>query len=306
MIRVVSLLASASEIVCALGRQNNLVGRSHECDFPLSIKSLPICTRPRFPIEGTSLEIDQHVKALLAAGEPIYEVDANLLCELRPDLILTQSHCVVCAVSDEDVARALIPGLEPKPRVISLAPNNLGDLWSSIATVADALDADKSGHALVAELRHRMAALADEAHGLPTRPTAACLEWLDPLMAAGNWVPELVELAGGANLFGAAGKHSPWLSWDDLVREDPEVIIALPCGFDLERTRAEMQAFMRESRFASLRAARAGRIFIVDGNQYFNRPGPRLVESQEILAEILHPERFDFGHRGIGWERIAP
>jgi iron complex transport system substrate-binding protein len=303
MPRIVSLLASATEIVCAMGRRRDLVGRSHECDFPASIASLPICTRPRFPVEGTSAEIDACVKSLLAAGEPIYEVDARLMLELRPDVILTQSHCVVCAVSDEDVARALIPGLEPKPRVVSLAPNTLDDLWISIATVAEAIDAVEKGAAAIAELRHRMAALADEAHGLPSRPSVACLEWLDPLMAAGNWAPELVELAGGVNLFGVAGKHSPWLSWDDLIAADPDILIALPCGFDIARTRLEMPALLREPRYASLRAVRNGKVFIADGNQFFNRPGPRLVESQEILAEILHPERFDFGHHGLGWQR---
>lgn len=305
MTRVVSLLASSTEIVCALGRRADLVGRSHECDFPESIRSLPICTRPRFPVEGTSAEIDERVKALLADGEPIYEVDAELMRQLRPDVILTQSHCVVCAVSDEDVARALIPGLEPKPRVVSLAPNQLSDLWASIAEVAEAIGAAERGKVLIGELRHRMAALADEAHGLPTRPSVACLEWLEPLMAAGNWVPELVEMAGGVNLFGVAGKHSPWLSWDELVEADPEIIIALPCGFDLARTRVEVPAFTRHPRFVNLRAARSGKIFLADGNQFFNRPGPRLVESQEILAEILHPERFEFGHEGLGWQRYT-
>jgi iron complex transport system substrate-binding protein len=246
------------------------------------------------------------VKALLAAGEPIYEVDADLLRTLRPDVLVTQSHCVVCAVSDDDVARALIPGLEPRPRVVSLAPNCLADLWASIREVARAIDVAEQGDALVAELHHRMASLADEAHGLATRPTVACLEWLDPLMAAGNWVPELVEMAGGVNLFGHAGRHSPWMSWEQLCDANPDVIIALPCGFDLERTRVEMSSLTRDPRFESLRAVRNGRVAIADGNQFFNRPGPRLAESQEILAEILHPERFDFGHEGRGWQRFRP
>jgi iron complex transport system substrate-binding protein len=306
MPRVVSLLASATEIVCALGRQADLVGRSHECDFPHSIQALPICTRPRFPVEGTSAEIDAHVKALLAAREPIYEVDSNLMIELRPDVILTQSQCVVCAVSDEDVARALIPGLEPKPRVVSLAPNNLHDLWSSIMQVAEAIGADQRGRTLIDELRHRMAAIADDALALPTRPTVACLEWLDPLMAAGNWAPELVEMAGGLNVFGVAGKHSPWLSWDELLHNNPDTIIAMPCGFDLARTLQETKSLARDARFCALRAAKKGDVFAVDGNQFFNRPGPRLVESLEILAEIIHPERFHFGHEGLAWRRIHP
>lgn len=300
MPRVVSLIASATEIVCALGRRADLVGRSHECDFPSSIQSLPVCTRPRFPVEGTSAEIDAHVKSLLAKGEPIYEVDAEQMRVLRPDVILTQSHCVVCAVSDEDVARALIPGLEPGPRVVSLAPDDLAGLWHSIEQVAAALETPAGP--LVNELRHRVADITEIATALPTRPSVACLEWLDPLMAAGNWVPELVELAGGINLFGVAGKHSPWMSWDNLAEQDPDMIVALPCGFDLARTRAEFAAIA--PRLATLRAGRSGNLLIADGNQFFNRPGPRLVESLEILAEMIHPEQFRFGHEGVGWERF--
>lgn len=306
MTRVVSLLASATEIVCALGRQGDLVGRSHECDFPVSVKFLPICTRPRFPIEGSSAEIDERVKGLLAAGEPIYEVDAGLMRELRPDVILTQSHCVVCAVSDDDVARALIPGLEPKPRVVSLAPNNLQDLWTSIADVAEAIGAGKRGQTLIQDLRQRMAAIAADALDLTTRPSVACLEWLDPLMAAGNWTPELVEMAGGLDVCGPAGKHSSWMSWDDLQKRDPDIVIALPCGFDLARTYHETLALSRHPLFKTLRAVQSGKAFVADGNQFFNRPGPRLAESLEILADIIHPERFNFGHEGPDWRRFQP
>jgi iron complex transport system substrate-binding protein len=304
MPRIVSLLASATEIVCALGRRAHLVGRSHECDFPASIRSLPICTRPRFRIEGSSAAIDERVKALLAAGEPIYEVDAELMQTLRPDVIVTQSQCVVCAVSDGDVARALIPGLEPKPRVVSLAPNDLDGLWTSIADVAAAIGAEERGTTLVLELRHRMGAIADDVQALTTRPSIACLEWLDPLMAAGNWAPELVEMAGGLNIAGLAGKHSPSLTWDELAERDPDIILGLPCGFDLARTEHEMRGLTPNPQFTSLRAVRNGRVFVADGNQFFNRPGPRLVESLEILAEIIHPERFQFGHEGSAWRRF--
>ncbi len=307
MPRVVSLLASATEIVCALGRQGDLVGRSHECDFPLDVKSLPVCTRPRFPIDGTSAEIDAHVKALLAAGEPIYEVDPDLMRELRPDVILTQSQCVVCAVSDEDVARAMIPGLEPKPRVVSLAPNHLRDVWASIGEVAEALGVADRGQTAIAELQGRMKAIACDLRE-SYRSSVACLEWLDPLMAAGNWTPELVTMAGGRNVFGVAGQHSPWMTWNDLLDRNPDIIIAMPCGFDLERTHTEMRRFTEHPCFQDLRAVQNDRIFIADGNQFFNRPGPRLVESLEILAEIVwdgcYPPIDRFGHEGTAWRRL--
>ena len=302
MPRVVSLIASATEIVCALGLEHLLVGRSHECDFPASVKRLPVCTEPRFEVQGTSREIDERVKATLQSEISVYRVFDSVLRDLRPDVILTQSQCAVCAVSDRDVAGALTGWPGRLPRVLSLQPQALNDIWQDIAAVAEVLGAAAQGKALVRSLQHRVAAIADEAHALPTRPTVACLEWLDPLMAAGNWAPELVELAGGINLFGVAGKHSPWMSWDELVERDPEFIIALPCGFDLARTQAEMVHVTSHPAWPSLRAVRDGRVYVTDGNQYFNRPGPRLVESLEILAEILHPECFDFGHRGTGWD----
>ena len=302
MPRVVSLIASATEIVCALGLEHLLVGRSHECDFPASVRRLPVCTEPRFDIHGTSREIDERVKATLRSDISVYRVFEDVLRELRPDVILTQSQCAVCAVSDDDVARALGAWPGPLPRVLSLQPHALADVWHDIAAVAAALDAADQGAKLLRSLRQRVADIAAAALAQPTRPTVACLEWLDPLMAGGNWVPELVALAGGINLFGVAGKHSPWMSWDDLIERAPDAIIALPCGFDLARTQTEMLHMKSHPVWPSLRAVQEGRVYVTDGNQFFNRPGPRLVESLEILAEILHPACFQFGHRGTGWE----
>lgn len=295
-----TLIASATEIVCALGLEDQLVGRSHECDFPPSVKRLPVCTEPRFNVEGTSREIDERVKQTLQDEISVYRVFEDRLRELRPDVIVTQSHCAVCAVSETDVGRALGGWPGPKPRVISLQPQNLDDVWVSIQAVADALDVADKGKTVVRRLRERIDAIGVKAAPL-AKPTVACLEWLDPLMAGGNWAPELVALAGGVNLFGVAGRHSPWMSWDDLALRDPDVVIALPCGFDLARTVAEMKQLETHAMWSGLRAVRAGRVYATDGNQYFNRPGPRLVESLEILAEILHPEEFHFGHRGTGW-----
>lgn len=301
--RIVSLIASATEIACALGMEDCLVGRSHECDFPPSVQRLPVCTEPKFDVHGSSRQIDERVKSILLDATSVYRVHADVLKELRPDVILTQTQCEVCAVSARDVEGALCDWLGTRPRVVALAPNALADVWDDIQRVADALDVSARGQPLVRQLKARMDDIAAQARALPDKPTVACLEWLDPLMAAGNWMPELVEMAGGVNLFGTAGKHSPWLEWRELRQRDPEVIIALPCGFDLARTRAEMAVLQRHAVWTALRAVQTGRVFVTDGNQFFNRPGPRLVESLEILWEILHPVACRFGHEGTGWVR---
>ncbi len=305
MPRIVSLIASATEIVCALGFRDELVGRSHECDYPDAVRRLPVCTVPRFDVHGSSAEIDRRVKAVLQDGLSVYRVHEDVLKQLRPDVIVTQSQCEVCAVSLKDVEQALGQWLRSRPRVVSLAPNALADVWTDIAAVAAALGAPERGARLIDQLRQRMSAVAERARGLSDRPTVACIEWIEPLMAAGNWVPELVALAGGENLFGTAGKHAPGMTWQELAARDPEVIVAMPCGLDVPRTRAEMATLTAKPDWARLRAVRTGRVFLTDGNQFFNRPGPRLVESLEILAELLHPQAFAFGHRGTGWESLT-
>jgi iron complex transport system substrate-binding protein len=304
MPRIVSLIASATEIVCALGCEDQLVGRSHECDYPRSVQRLPVCTEPKFDVTGSSRAIDERVKELLRDALSVYRVHADELAELRPDVIVTQTQCDVCAVSLKDVEQALCGLLVSHPNIISLAPNALADVWVDIQNVADALNIASRGRELISRLKSRMAAIAEKARALPDRPTVACIEWIDPLMASGNWMPELVEMAGGVNLFGEAGKHAPWMTWEGLVAQDPDVILVLPCGFDLERTRSEMPALTRRPEWPELRAVQTGCVFLLDGNQYFNRPGPRLVESLEILAELLHPAALAFGHEGTGWQRL--
>lgn len=301
--RVVSLLPSATEIVASLGCADRLVGRSHECDFPAGIEHLPALTAPKLKLEGLSGEIDRRVKAVLANALSVYHVDAERLRELSPDLIVTQSQCEVCAVSLTDVEAATCDWTGRKVEIVSLAAVDLAGVWDDVRRVAAALGLPAAGEAVTRDAERRIATIATMAGG-PARPSVACIEWLDPLMAAGNWMPELVELAGGRNLFGEAGKHSPWMTWDDLLAADPEVILVLPCGFDLTRNRAEATTLTGDSRWRRLSAARSGRVYLTDGNQFFNRPGPRLVESLEILAEILHPQLFDFGHRGVAWEPL--
>lgn len=304
MPRIVSLIASSTEIVHALGFADQLVGRSHECDYPLSVKALPVCTEPKFDPEGSSLQIDQRVKQILEQSLSVYRVDAAQLETLRPDVIITQSQCEVCAVSLKDVEAAACQLISSTPQIVSLEPNALMDVWADIERVATALDATERGREVIAELQGRMQRIAHTARQIAEQPTVACIEWIEPLMAAGNWMPELVEMAGGVNLFGLAGKHSPWMTWEELVEADPDIILILPCGYDIAKATSEMPALTRQPTWSNLRAVQNQRVFVTDGNQYFNRPGPRLVESLEILAEILHPEAFNFGHEGGGWVRF--
>jgi iron complex transport system substrate-binding protein len=303
--RIVSLIASATEIVCALGMKDRLVGRSHECDFPPTIKTLPQCTSPKFNIEGTSYEIDQRVKAVLQEALSVYRVDAEILEGLQPTHIITQSQCEVCAVSLKDVEQAVCEFTSSQPKVVSLEPNALADIWRDIQSVADALDIREQGEKLNNDLQRRMAAIVQDARKIDYRPRVALIEWIEPLMAAGNWMPELVEMAGGVNLFGEAGKHSPWMTWEELVASNPDIIIVTPCGFDIARTLEEMPLLNAKKEWAELKAVKEAQVFVADGNQYFNRPGPRVAESLEILAELFHPRVFQFGHQGSGWVRFS-
>lgn len=300
--RIVSLIPSATEIVAALGCETQLVGRSHECDYPESVQVLPTLTAPKFDPRGSSAEIDRRVQELLRDSLSVYSVDANLLRDLKPTVIVTQAQCEVCAVSMEEVERATCDWLSDDARIISLEPLTVHDVLGDIRRVAHALGVPERGGVLTLTMRTRLDDIADRTANIADKPTVACIEWIEPLMAAGNWMPEIVRMAGGINLFGEAGKHSPWMNFDELQKADPDVIVALPCGFDIERTRQEMATLAGQPGFADLKAVREGRVYVTDGNQYFNRPGPRLLESLEILAEILHPTVFHFEHEGRSWE----
>jgi len=287
--------------VCALGQEASLVGRSHECDWPPGVRRLPAVSRPAFPTAGTSRAVDRALKDRLHRALSVYEVDAELLKQLRPDLIITQTQCEVCAVTPADLERAVCDLADCPARILALEPNGLDDVWSDIRRVADALGVAATGESLVERLRARVAAIGSRAAALGSKPRVAVIEWIEPLMAAGNWMPELVETAGGVNLFGVARKHSPWMSRDALVEADPDVILVSPCGFDLARTATEMSVLASAAGWRDLNAVKAARVYLADGNAYFHRPGPRLVESLEILAETLHPDAFAFGHQGEGW-----
>ncbi len=302
--RIVTLLASATEIVCALGYEDALVARSHECDHPPSVRRLPACTESKIDTENSSRDIDDQVKEIVEQGLSVYRVDGDLLKELRPDVIVTQTQCEVCAVSPKDLDRAVRDWTHAAPRIVSLEPNALADVWTDILNVAESLGASARGERLVAEMQAGMGAIEAKAGDAEHRPSVACIEWIDPLMAAGNWMPELVGMAGGQNVFGEAGRHAPWMTWESLCEADPVVIIVMPCGYGIAESRRNMPALTGRPEWSALKAVVAGRVYIADGNQYFNRPGPRLVESLEILAELLHPDLFQFGHEGMGWERL--
>jgi iron complex transport system substrate-binding protein len=292
MLRIVSLIASATEIVHALGLGRFQVGRSHECDYPGSVLALPVCTRPSFAVDGDSATIDRLVKEKMQAAASVYQICGDVLRELAPTHLITQTQCRVCAVSLQDVERELCRPLSTRPRVVALEPNSLNDIWGDILRVAEACGVASAGRELVDSLQAGVNRISSLAARPAARPRVACVEWMEPLMAAGNWIPELIELAGGHNLFTRAGVHSPWLDWEDVRAADPDVIVVSPCGFGLDRVRSEMHWLTDRPGWTALAAVRARRVFLVDGNQYMTRPGPRVVESLQILAGILHPDRF--------------
>ena len=304
MHRIVSLLPSATEIVCALGFESQIVGRSHECDFPHSIEHLPALTSPKFNPEGTSFEIDQRVKTILSEALAVYRVDADRLRDLKPDFIVTQSQCDVCAVSMREVEEAVAQWTGTRPQIVSLAPYALRDVFADMEHVGVALGVAAHATDVVGHLRDRMSAIEERVRNSDSRPRTAIIEWIDPLMAAGNWMPELVAMAGGLNLFGKAGEHSPWMKFEEIIAADPDLILVAPCGFNMDRAAIDLPVLTARPEWPWLKAVKARKVFLGEGNQYFNRPGPRIVESLEILAEILHPELFNFGHKGSGWREI--
>lgn len=299
--RVISLIASATEIVCALGFEDRMVGRSHECDYPPSVEKLPVCSSSKVDVDGSSRAIDDQVRAIVADALSVYRVDGRLLDELAPTVVVTQTQCEVCAVSLKDVEQAVCELVASEPKIVSLEPMDLGDVFDDIGTVAGALGRPERAEWLNAGLTARLDAIRERTCQLADRPLVGCIEWIDPLMHAENWVPELVEIAGGKVMLGEAGRHSGYFEFERMVEADPDVIAVMPCGFDIPRTAAEMPPLTAQPGWSDLSAVRNGRVFLTDGNQFFNRPGPRVVESAEILAELLHPEEFDFGHRGSGW-----
>jgi iron complex transport system substrate-binding protein len=326
--RIVSLLPAATEIVAALGLRGALVGRSHECDEPADVATLPALTVPRIDAADSSRRIHEQVGRAMADADgaaALYALDADALRRLEPDLILTQAACAVCAVAAEDVRAAVAQAGVPA-RVLELSPATLDDVFADILAVGSATATLAKAREVVARLRARVRSVAcrvqaaqRQAEACPTenmstgqgsapaaggRPSdgrqdaapsrVAMIEWLDPPMAAGNWVPQLVTFAGGVDPLGKAGGHSHWIEWDDVIAADPDVVVLAPCGFTVDRVVAEAQTPAIRNRLKMLRAFRTGRVWAMDGHHLMNRPGPRLVDSLEVLAEILHPGMFAF------------
>jgi len=290
--RIASLLPSATEMVCAVGARDELVGVSHECDFPAGVEALPILTRPREALPQKSGAIDRAVRDMLRDALAVYEVEVERLREVAPDVVVTQDLCDVCAVSIDDVRSALRELAREDTTIVNLRPTRLADVWEDVRRVGTALGRADEGRRAAAELEQRCATLAERAARESSRPTALTIEWIDPVMVGGTWMPELVELAGGRALVTTPGQHAPTLELEQLAELDPDVVLIKPCGFKLERTESELELLRTKLPWDRWRAVREGRVFAADGNAFFNRPGPRLVESLEILAACLHPTAF--------------
>ncbi len=286
--RIVSLIASATEIVCALGLRGSLVGRSHECDSPADVADLPALTAAQFDLSLASAGIDAAVKSLVRDGLAVYRVDQERLRALAPDVILTQDQCEVCAASLKDVEAAVCDWVGRPVQIVSLRPNCLADIWSDIARVGAALGVEGAARNLVRDLKARISAARQQAPPVKI----ACIEWIDPVMTAGHWIPELIDAVGGTSLLAEGGGPSPYVSLEDIAASDPDVIVVAPCGFDVERSVADMPALAARDVWKDLRAVREGRVAIADGNKFFNRPSPSVAQTAEILADIrAHLER---------------
>jgi iron complex transport system substrate-binding protein len=299
--RIISLLPAATEIICALGLEHQLVGRSHECDYPANIANLPVCSSAKFISGSNSAEIDRQVKEILSDSLSIYEIDRDLIKQLSPDVIITQAQCEVCAVSLNDVELALKDLLEKECQIISLQPNGLDDIYQEIQLLADQLGVPEAGAELLELSEERINIIQHKLKFISDRPSVACVEWLDPLMMAGNWTPEIVEIAGGTPVLTLAGKHSSYINFEDILKANPDILVLMPCGFSIQRTLQEINLLLDLPGWTDLKAVQNQKIFIVDGNQYFNRSGPRITDSIEIMAEIINPKQFVFGNEGNGW-----
>lgn len=290
--RIVSFLPAATEMVYALGLGDQLVGVSHECDFPLEAKSKPVVVRPALALETMSLrEIDVAVAEHIRSGGSLYQVDEDILCDLKPDLILTQNLCQVCAPSGNDLASAL-KLLDPMPEIVWMSPHSLAEIFENIRELGRATDRSSAAEICVQGRHARLQALAARTRNILRRPRVFCMEWPDPVYCAGHWVPEMVELAGGTDELARKETDSVRIPWADVLKWAPEIIIFSPCGFNLEK--AVEQVFHLESQpgWADLPAVRNQQVYAVDANSYFARPGPRVVEGAELLAHLIHPELF--------------
>lgn len=299
--RICSLLPSATEIVYALGLGDRLVGVTHECDYPPEARNLAVLTSSVLDHAGkSSREIHRHIEQQIHSGSSIYQLNQEKLEQLEPDLILTQELCTVCAVSYETVNRA-VRLLEGNCKVVSLEPTCLEEIVTSMETVGGLTGAAEAAETAAASLRRRIAEVGLRTEPLKRRPTVFAMEWVEPLFAAGHWVPEMIRIAGGIDSLGEEKKPSATVGWERVIEVDPEVLVVMPCGFHLEETLRAFEEVELPAEASRISAFQNGRVFAVDGSSYFNRPGPRIVDGLEILAEILHPEVFSPRRQGRDW-----
>ena len=289
--RIVSLLPSATEILYALGLAADVVGVTHECDFPPEAAKKPVLIKPRVDPHAPQAEIDRQVRELVIRGESIYAVDADLLESLQPDLIVTQDLCHVCAASPDDLATALTRFQSP-PRILTLTPHSLDDVWKDIARVGDATGAKSKAETLVANLKSRITLIESVVARSGRRPRVLCLEWLDPFYVAGHWVPEMVGRAGGEDVLGRQGESSFKVTSDEIAATNAEIVIVMLCGYDAARNAAEFRTMQLPDSWQKLPACRDQRIFAIDANSYSSRPGPRLADGLELFARLFHPDLF--------------
>ena len=303
--RICSLLPSATEIVYALGLGDQLYGVSHECDYPPEAAAKPTLIRSVFDQSSlSSLEIDHAVMKRLRSGEGVYTIDLDLLRQAEPDLILTQELCDVCAVPYSEVKLA-VDQLVSQPRLLPLSPSLLGDVLQDISRVGEATGREEQAGFLVRRLRERIDRVTARTATAAERPATFCLEWADPLYVAGHWIPEMVEMAGGIDGLGVKGKPSVQIEWERVIKYAPEVVILMPCGFDVERAVREMPLLTRLPGWSDLPAVQRGQVYAVNATAYFSRSGPRLVDGLELLAKLLHPELFPGAIPGEAARRVA-
>jgi iron complex transport system substrate-binding protein len=288
--RVCSLLPGATEIAFALGLGKDVVGVTHECDYPAEARQKPVVVRSLIDSNRmTSREIDQSVSEMMRKSQGLYTIDEKRLREAAPDVILTQGLCDVCAIDYEEVA-SVSRSLAKKPKIVSLTPNCLTDILDDVARVGEATGQRKKAERVIHHLQQRISTVRENVAKLSVRPRVACLEWFDPIYAAGHWVPEMVALAGGQYGLGRKGEPSAKMDWNKVVEFAPDVIVLMPCGFDVTRTLREAALLKKFDSWHNMPAVKAGKVFAVNGHAFFSRPGPRLVDGLEILAHIIHPE----------------
>tara|TARA_Y100000590_G_scaffold420875_1_gene524027 strand:+ start:116 stop:1042 length:927 start_codon:yes stop_codon:yes gene_type:complete len=300
--KIVTLIPSATEIVSFLGQKKYIIGKSHECDFPRDLSKITKLTEPKINVEGTSGEIHKQIEVILEKSLSVYKVHVDKLKKLNPDFIVTQSHCEVCAVSFSEVENITKEHLGKNTKIISLQPNKLEEVFNDIKRVAKSLKVyNDHNNKLINNLKIRLNDIKKKTKKLK-KPKILCVEWIDPLMAAGNWMPEMTRIAGGEDILGKIGTDSHWIKFEDIKNQDPEFIVFIPCGFNLNKTFKEVKKLINMNNvWKKLKAFKNKNLYITDGNQYFNRPGPRLIDSIEILAEIFHSNKFNFGHKNKGW-----